>query len=115
MRLRLTALYGALFLLCGAALLALERPQEAETAIERGLQLGLGRIHLAYYDRAIAKERLGDIRGAYFDYKMSVDIRPDFELGQQQLMRFRVVQAADANDPSARIVRDVAQIIPPSY
>lgn len=76
----------------GAALLELDRAQEALTSIEIGLDIGITRSYLAYYNRGAAKEKLGDISGAYYDYRASADLRPDFALATDQLSRFRVIQ-----------------------
>jgi tetratricopeptide (TPR) repeat protein len=78
----------------GAALLNLMKPQDALTAINKGLDLGTSKLHLVYYDRAAAKEILGDIRGAYNDYKTAVEHKPDFALAAEQLTRFTVVRRA---------------------
>lgn len=78
----------------GAALLNLMKPRDALAAINKGLELGTGKLHLVYYDRAAAKEILGDVRGAYNDYKMAVAEKPDFALASEQLTRFTVVRRA---------------------
>ena len=59
---------------------------------DKGLQLNANKPEIAYYDRAIANEALGNIRDAYIDYKKAVEIRPDFALATQQLSRFKVVR-----------------------
>lgn len=76
----------------GATYIALHRYKEALADIDRGLKLGAKKPHIAYYDRAIANEALGDIRGAYHDYKKAVELAPDFDLAKQQLRRFKVVR-----------------------
>jgi tetratricopeptide (TPR) repeat protein len=78
----------------GAALLNLMKPKDALVAINKGLDLGTSKLHLVYYDRAAAKEILGDIRGAYNDYKAAVEQKPDFALAAEQLTRFTVVRRA---------------------
>lgn len=79
----------------GATLIALKHWAEALTDIDKGLSLGANRPYIAYYDRAIADEALGNIRDAYEDYKKAVEIEPGFTLATQQLARFRVVNKAD--------------------
>ena len=59
--------------------------------IDKGLSLGAKKPQIAYYDRAIADEALGDIRGAYEDYKKAVEIDPNFTLAADELARFKVV------------------------
>ena len=78
----------------GAALLNLMKPKDALVAINKGLDLGTSKLHLVYYDRAAAKEILGDIRGAYNDYKTALEQKPDFALAAEQLTRFTVVRHA---------------------
>ena len=76
----------------GAALIVLARYDEAVQDIDKGLQLGANRPQIAYYDRGIAQEALGNVRAAYEDYKKATEIEPDFTLASSQLARFRVVR-----------------------
>lgn len=76
----------------GATLIALKRWDDAVTDINKGLSLDAKRPYIAYYDRAIANEALGDIRGAYEDYKKASELQPGFTLATEQLSRFRVVK-----------------------
>jgi tetratricopeptide (TPR) repeat protein len=76
----------------GAALIVLKRYDEALQAINKGIELGSNRLQIAYYDRAIVQEALGNVRAAYEDYKMAVQIEPDFALATAQLSRFKVVR-----------------------
>lgn len=75
----------------GAVLIVLQRYKEALTAINKGIALGANKLQIAYYDRAIVDEALGNVRGAYEDYKMATQIEPDFVLASMQLTRFKVV------------------------
>lgn len=45
----------------------------------------------AYYNRALAQERLGQIDLAYLDYKAALAIRPDFAPAAKQLERYSIV------------------------
>lgn len=76
----------------GATKIVLKRYADAVKDINRGLELGAKRPHIAYYDRAIAYEALGNVRGAYQDYKKAVELEPDFTLAIEQLQRFKVVR-----------------------
>jgi len=76
----------------GAVLILLKRYKDAVADITKGLELNANRPEVAYYDRAIANEALGNIRDAYIDYKKAVEIRPDFALATEQLSRFKVVR-----------------------
>jgi len=76
----------------GATYIALRRYDDALQDINRGIQMGARRPHIAYYDRAIVDEAMGNIRGAYEDYKKAVELQPDFTLATEQLSRFKVVR-----------------------
>lgn len=75
----------------GAGLIGLGRYQDALPSLEKAVALSGGdKLELAYYNRGIAREHLGDIRGAYFDYKKAAELDPKFALAQEQLKRFTV-------------------------
>jgi tetratricopeptide (TPR) repeat protein len=76
----------------GAVLIVMQRYDDALADLDKGISLGANRLQIAYYDRAIVDEALGNIRAAYEDYKKAVDIQPDFSLAAEQLARFRVVR-----------------------
>jgi tetratricopeptide (TPR) repeat protein len=75
----------------GAVMIVYRRYDDALKDIDKGLSMGAKKPQIAYYDRAIADEALGDIRGAYEDYKKAVEIDPSFTLASDQLSRFKVV------------------------
>jgi tetratricopeptide (TPR) repeat protein len=74
----------------GAALINLERPREALTDLDKAITMGLEKVHLAYYNRGLAKEKLNDARGAYADYRKALELDPNFTLASEQLQRFLV-------------------------
>ncbi|HEY0302540.1 MAG TPA: tetratricopeptide repeat protein [Rhizomicrobium sp.] len=76
----------------GATLIAKRRYAEALADLNRGLALGIKQTHLAYFDRAMAFEALGNLQGAYDDYRKALALRPDFQLASDELKRFRVVE-----------------------
>lgn len=76
----------------GAVMIVLHRYSDALDSINKGIEMGANRPQIAYYDRAVVQEALGNIRGAYEDYKKAVAIQPDFALAIEQLSRFRVVR-----------------------
>jgi tetratricopeptide (TPR) repeat protein len=76
----------------GAALIALARYDEALQDIDKGIAAGANRLQIAYYDRGLAHEALGNVRAAYEDYKKAAEIEPGFELATSQLTRFKVVR-----------------------
>lgn len=82
----------------GTVMIELRRYDDAIAEIDKGISLGTNRPQIAYYDRGIADEALGNIRAAYMDYKKATEIQPDFTLATEQLSRFRVVRhAADGS------------------
>ncbi|HEY2033503.1 MAG TPA: hypothetical protein VGH02_07410 [Rhizomicrobium sp.] len=76
----------------GATEIVLKDYEAAVADITKGLSLNANKPEIAYYDRAIANEALGNIRDAYIDYKKAVELSPDFALATEQLARFKVVR-----------------------
>jgi len=74
----------------GAALINLDRPQDALKELNQAITMGLDKVHLAYYNRGLAKEKLNDVRGAYQDYRKALEIDPTFTLASEQLQRFLI-------------------------
>jgi len=74
----------------GAALVAGGHDREGAQEITRGLALNPVQPEKAYYNRAVAEERLGDLRSAYLDYRKASDLKPDWPLPKTELARFRV-------------------------
>ncbi len=79
----------------GAALIALKRYGDAIKDIDKGLSLGAKQPAIAYYDRAMADEALGNIPAAYSDYQQSIAAQPDFTRASDELKRFKVVKKSD--------------------
>jgi len=75
----------------GATQISQQRFAEAIANINKGLKLGTKQAHLAYYDRAIADERLGNLQAAYDDYREALTLQPDFTLASDELKRFKIV------------------------
>lgn len=74
----------------GAALIAGGHDRDGVDEITRGLLLGPVQPEKAYYNRAVAEERLGDVRKAYFDYRKASELKPDWPLPKTELARFKV-------------------------
>jgi len=79
----------------GAVWIVMRRYDDALADIDKGISLNANRLQIAYYDRAIVEEAVGNIRGAYEDYRKATEIQPDFTLAQEQLARFKVVRHSD--------------------
>jgi tetratricopeptide (TPR) repeat protein len=78
----------------GAGLLGLKRYGEAIAALTTAGGLAGAPLYLVYYNLAQAHEGLGDLKGAYLDYKKVVEIEPRFTLASEALARFTVIRAA---------------------
>ena len=76
----------------GATLIAQKRYAEAIKDINNGIALGAKQLHIAYFDRAIADEGLGNLQAAYDDYRQALAIAPNFSLASDELKRFKVVE-----------------------
>jgi tetratricopeptide (TPR) repeat protein len=74
----------------GAALLGLHRYAEAVAAVDRGLSLGPSEPEKAYFNRATARELIGDVPGAYADYSKAVELAPNWVPPRDELKRFKV-------------------------
>ena len=83
---------GEAFVDRGAALIGQGHDAEGVAEIDRGLALQPSEPEKAYYNRAVAEERLNDLRGAYDDYKHALDLKPGWIMAQTELARFTVVQ-----------------------
>ncbi len=76
----------------GAALVGVGRDAEGIADIDRGLALGASEPEKSYYNRAIAKERTGDVTGAYYDYLKASELKPDWDAPKTELSRFTVTK-----------------------
>lgn len=89
----------------GAALVMVRRPGEAVAAITDALRFGVRVPHKAYFNRAAAREAMGDVRGAYEDYNTALTIQPDWGAAEAELARFargrRERLAAQLSEPAA--------------
>lgn len=82
---------GAAYLNRGAALIYQKQFADALPDLNRAIELESEDLFAAYYNRAIAKENSGDVPGAYWDFKKSLELKPDWQLAEKQLSRFSVV------------------------
>jgi tetratricopeptide (TPR) repeat protein len=77
----------------GIALSAENRPDEAIAAFTRAISLNPHRPELAYFDRAMAREDSGDVKGAYFDLRQAASLDPAWRKPRVELARFTVLRA----------------------
>lgn len=76
----------------GATLIAQKKFAEAIIDINKGLALNAKQPHIAYYDRAVADEALGNLKAAYDDYRQALTVQPDFKQASDELKRFKIVE-----------------------
>jgi tetratricopeptide (TPR) repeat protein len=81
--------FAATFVNKGAALILLKRFDEARSALDRAVELAEGADLLpAYVNRAMAREELGDLKGAYSDLQAALAIKPDYGPALKEVERF---------------------------
>lgn len=76
----------------GIVLAAEGQAAAAMRDFSRSIALHVSQPELAYFDRAIAREDGGDIKGAYFDYRRAAELNPHWDKPQRELARFTVVR-----------------------
>lgn len=82
---------GAAWLNRGAALILDDQIAEALVALDKAISFETQDLHAAHYNRALAREKSGDVTGAYYDFRDAAALKPDWDLPQYQLQRFTVV------------------------
>lgn len=84
----------------GAAMLGMQRYADAVEEITRGIALNPEEPEKAYANRAAAKWRLDDLKGAYVDFLRAQALNPEWPLPREQLAHF-VVQPAPVENRTA--------------
>jgi tetratricopeptide (TPR) repeat protein len=77
----------------GIALSAEKRNKEAGLAFSDALALNPSHAEIVYFDRAMAREDDGDMKGAYLDYRKAAQLAPTWDTPKQQLARFTVAHS----------------------
>jgi tetratricopeptide (TPR) repeat protein len=77
----------------GAALLQTHRPADAAADFTHALEFAPAHLERVYFDRAMAREDMGDIKGAYADYRQASQLNPQWDKPKRELVRFKVVPA----------------------
>lgn len=88
--LRLAPEIGEVHVNRGAALVMLGRYAEGEESLSRGISLGSKQLQDAYFNRAIARESRGDLKGAYQDFVEAQRLAPEWAAPKTELARFTV-------------------------
>jgi|HubBroStandDraft_1064217.scaffolds.fasta_scaffold00269_11 tetratricopeptide (TPR) repeat protein len=78
----------------GAALAAEKRPAQAIGDFDRALAANPAHPAQIHFNRALAREDLGDLKGAYLDYLKAAELDPSWNLPKQELARFTVAKPA---------------------
>jgi tetratricopeptide (TPR) repeat protein len=78
----------------GAALHAEKRFADAVGDFDRAIALTPRHAEQVYYNRGLAREDLGDLKGAYLDYLKASQLDPSWNLPKTELARFTVARAA---------------------
>jgi tetratricopeptide (TPR) repeat protein len=76
----------------GASYLKLQRPGDAEANFSRALRLSPAHAARIHFNRAMAREDMGDRNGAYADYARASQLAPQWDQPKQQLMRFTIIR-----------------------
>jgi tetratricopeptide (TPR) repeat protein len=76
----------------GSIFLSEHRPDAAAANFTRALTLAPAHPEKIYFNRAMAREDMGDLHGAYADYAEAAQLDPQWDQPQQQLSRFTIVR-----------------------
>ena len=76
----------------GALRVRQSRFQEAMELIDRGLGLGPEEPARGYFNRGVARQSLGDFKGAYQDYTRASELAPTWAWPKQALSDFQVAR-----------------------
>jgi tetratricopeptide (TPR) repeat protein len=78
----------------GAALIYLDRNEEAVIDLTRSVDLGTKRLPEALFNRALAYEKLEQFENAYYDLQKAVALKPKFDAAEKALSRYSVEEVA---------------------
>jgi len=76
----------------GSIFLVQHRPQAAAANFERALTFNPAHAEKVYFNRAMAREEMGDLNGAYADYAQAAKIAPQWEQPKREMQRFNIVR-----------------------
>lgn len=74
----------------GATLVAMKQYAEGVADIDHGLALGCEEPQRAWYNKGLAQEALGDLKGAYVSYMKAAELSPEWAAPKAELARFTV-------------------------
>lgn len=70
-------------------------PPASASWLEQAQSVGNDHLHIAYYNRAIAKKRTNDLEGSYYDFLSAKRLKPEWDLVEEQLENFVVQSTYD--------------------
>jgi len=76
----------------GSIFLVQHRPQAAAANFERALMFNPAHAEKVYFNRAMAREEMGDLNGAYADYAQAAKLSPQWEQPKREMQRFNIVR-----------------------
>jgi tetratricopeptide (TPR) repeat protein len=76
----------------GSIFLVQHRPQAAAANFERALMFNPAHAEKVYFNRAMAREEMGDLNGAYADYAQAAKLSPQWEQPKREMLRFNIVR-----------------------
>jgi Tfp pilus assembly protein PilF len=80
-----------IFINRGTALMRAARYDEARASFDEAVLLGGTNTYVAYFNRAMAEEKVGNINGAYQDYKLALAMAPNYQPAKKELARLQTV------------------------
>ena len=76
----------------GSIYLVQHRPQAAAANFDRSLMFNPAHPEKVYFNRALAREDMGDVNGAYADYAQASKLAPQWEQPKREMNRFTIVR-----------------------
>jgi tetratricopeptide (TPR) repeat protein len=79
----------------GAALIYMNRNEEAVENLTRSIDLGTKKLPEALYNRALAYEKLEQYENAYYDLKRALELKPHVEAAHNVISRYSVEEVTE--------------------
>ena len=76
----------------GSIFLVQHRPQAAVANFDRALTFNPAHPEKVYFNRAMAREDVGDVNGAYADYAQAAKLDPQWDQPKREMARFTIVR-----------------------
>src|SRR6201996_3360831 len=76
----------------GSIYLVQHRPQAAAANFDRALMFTPAHPEKVYFNRALAREDMGDVNGAYADFAQASKLAPQWEQPKREMTRFTIVR-----------------------